>query len=121
MIAVKPNDLETVLEVVVTGKVTKEDMEDFEARFRREKESKDQVNVLLAVHEIEGYSLKALVADLKFSASHWKEVNKIAVFTDKKWIEFSTMVSNSLPGIEVKPFDFGEREQALKWFSWREV
>ncbi|WP_332698328.1 STAS/SEC14 domain-containing protein [Halalkalibacter lacteus] len=115
MIAIKPNNFETVMEVVVNGKIAKEDIEEFETEFKKKKAQTDKLNLFIAVYEIEGYSLQAIMEDLRFSASHWKEFHRIAVFTDKKWLEVSTKLGDSVPGVEVKHFEFGEREKALEW------
>ncbi|WP_227935298.1 STAS/SEC14 domain-containing protein [Alkalihalobacillus deserti] len=116
MIAIKPNNLETVIEVVVNGKITKKEIEDFEKDFKEKKEKHEKTNLLLAVHETD-YSVKGLIEDLKFSARHWEEFHKIAVFSDKKWIELSAKISEYIPGVQVHHFDFGEREKALDWFE----
>ncbi|MFC0472595.1 STAS/SEC14 domain-containing protein [Halalkalibacter kiskunsagensis] len=117
MITIKPNNLDTVMEVVVNGKITKEDIEEFETEFKQELTQNHKENLLIAVHEIEGCSMQAIIEDLKFSAKHWKEFQKIAVFTDKKWIEVSSKLSNFVPGVDVKHFEFGERERALAWLA----
>ncbi|MFA9560020.1 STAS/SEC14 domain-containing protein [Evansella sp. AB-rgal1] len=117
MITVKPIDLEAIMEVVVNGKITKEDMEEFEQLFKEKKEKYGKVDLLMEVHEIQGYSMQAVMEDLQFSAKHWRDFNKIAILTDKKWIQIASNISNVLPGVEVKHFDLVERDKALYWLD----
>ncbi|MDG5786798.1 STAS/SEC14 domain-containing protein [Evansella sp. AB-P1] len=117
MITIKPKNKEAIMEVIVNGKITTEDIEEFEMIFKEKKENYGKINLLMEVHEIQGYSMNAVMEDLKFSANHWKEFNKIAVITDKKWIGLGSKISNILPGVEVKHFDFDEKEKALYWLE----
>lgn len=117
MIAVKPNNLDMIMEVIVDGKVTKEDMQKFEEEFNEKRKKTDKLNLLISVHKIEGYSLSTMLEDLKFSANHWKEFHKIGIIADEKWIELSAKISDFVPGVQVKQFDFDERNKAMNWLD----
>lgn len=117
MIAIKPIQLENVMEVVVKGKVYKNDIETFEHTLQEKKGQHDRLNLLLSIEEVTDYTLKAFLEDFKMSARHWEDFHKIAVFSDKKWIELSAKMSKYIPGVEVKHFEFSEKEEALVWFE----
>ncbi|MFC0561318.1 STAS/SEC14 domain-containing protein [Halalkalibacter alkalisediminis] len=117
MIAIKPNHLGTVMEVVVIGKITKKNIEKFEREFKEKKEQHERLNLVLFLTELTGYSMQAIMEDLMFGARHLREFHKIAVFSDKKWMELSTRISEYIPGVQVRHFDFGKREKALEWFE----
>ncbi|MRH42139.1 STAS/SEC14 domain-containing protein [Aquibacillus halophilus] len=117
MITLTTNNLESVVEVNVDGKITETDMEEFKEYFKLKKAADGKINLLLVIKEIEGYSMQGLIEDLKFEANHWKDVNKIAVTSDKKWLEIATKIGSYLPKIETKHFDRGQRDQALDWLN----
>jgi hypothetical protein len=114
MIAIKPNDQSDVIEVQVADKVTAQDLKLFEEYFNHKKEVHDKVNLLMVVNEI-GYTPQGLFEDIKFDTRHWNDFNKIAVVSDKKWLELSTKVANALPSVEVEHFNLDEKDQAKSW------
>lgn len=117
MIAIKPNKLETVIEVVIHGKITNKDMEDFKDQLKDKKGQHTKINLFLFVHEGTDLTLKALIDNLRLSVKHWEEFHKIAIFSDKKWIEISAKISEYVPSALVRHYNLDERDKALEWIE----
>lgn len=116
MILLKPNELDSVIEIEVDGKITEHDIETFESIFKDKKENNERLNLLIQITNMQGYTMKGLVEDLKF-AKHWNDFDKIAVVSDKKAIELGTKVSDYMPKIEVKHFNTDEKDSAKEWLN----
>lgn len=114
MISIKTNESENIIEVEVNEKITARDIEEFENYFNQKKENHDQINLLMVVNEM-GYSLQGLVKDFKFDTNHWKEFNKVAVLSDKKWIELGAKMVEYLPKVEIEHFNPDEKDKAINW------
>ncbi|WLR51673.1 STAS/SEC14 domain-containing protein [Bacillus tianshenii] len=115
MISIKPNHLEQVIEIEVEGKIMKHDIEEFETYMEQKREDGEKLDLLMEIRELDGYTMKGLMEELKFDTSHWNDFNKIAVISEKQWVEFSTKMSGILPKVEVKHFKPGERDVAIDW------
>lgn len=108
--------MDNVIEVEIKGKITENDMKNFEDYFNQKKKNNEEINLLMCIDEI-NYSLDGFIEDLKFDTSHWDEFNKIALLSDKKWIEVGSKIIEYLPKIEVEHFNYNERDKAMAWFK----
>lgn len=111
------NHSPNVIAFEVTGKVTKEDMLKFEAASSNKFDSSGKVNVLMIVNEFKGYTFKGLIEDIMFGFKHFKDFNKVAIVSDKKWLETMVKVESILPVAELKHFVKTEAEQAWLWIN----
>ncbi|MFP4698505.1 MAG: STAS/SEC14 domain-containing protein [Eubacteriales bacterium] len=116
MITIKTNEKPSIIEVEIEGKVKENDIKEFENYFKQKRKSQDEINLLMSIKEI-GYSFNGLIEDFKFESKYWNEFNRIAILSDKKWLEFVSKIADSLPNVEVKHFDYDEKEKAINWFA----
>lgn len=114
MIIITPHYDESILEVKIDGKVTKQDIEKFETHYKEAKNDNEKVSLLLEVENI-NYSLDGLTEDMKFDMKHWNDFDKIAVVSDKKSIELGSKLPKVLPSLDVEHFSFSEKNQAMNW------
>jgi glycyl-tRNA synthetase alpha subunit len=82
--------------------------------------SRDKFNIYMQLHRIDGIEPKAVWQDLKFGLENMKEitqkVDKVALVTDKNWVQKLAEISYSfVPGIELKSFAFEKSPEAKKW------
>ncbi|WP_226037914.1 STAS/SEC14 domain-containing protein [Aquibacillus saliphilus] len=117
MVTLRTNNMESIVEVNVDGKITERDIEQFKEYFKLKKSADGKLNLLLVINDIQGYSIQGLLDDLKFEANHWKDINKVGILSDKKWLEIATKISSYLPKIDAKHFNHNQREQAMEWLS----
>ena len=101
----------------VIGKATKEDLQKLEQAIE-EQFSKDQpFNAYAIMEQAELPTPKALLEEVKIDMKRWRQYNKLAVISEKNWLEKITNLSDFLPGIKAKHFNMNEMEQAWNWIK----
>lgn len=116
MISINSNEMDHIIEVEVNGKISENDIYEFEQYFKQKKENQEELNLLLAVEDAK-YSLNGLIEDLKFDIKHRNDFNKIAVISDNNWIELGSKLTDILPTVEVKHFNDNEKDKAQAWLN----
>jgi hypothetical protein len=54
--------------------------------------------------------------DIHYSLRYWRNFDKEAVVSDKGWLKTWVEIAGSIvPGIEVRHFTSGEKEEAKAW------
>lgn len=101
----------------VTGKLDKEDYDVMlpliEATLREHK----KINMLIELHQFEGWTAGALWEDIKFDLRHLNDINRLAVWGERKWEENLTKFTNAFTTAKVKFFEQEELEDAMEWIS----
>lgn len=90
------------------------------AEFVPELKTRDQFNIYLEMHSIQGVEAKAVWEDVKFYFQNMPElmekINKIALVTDKSWMKNLAELSyKMMPGIDLKSFSFDDKSAAREW------
>ncbi|WP_077703157.1 STAS/SEC14 domain-containing protein [Virgibacillus dokdonensis] len=116
MIKITPAKMDNAIEVEVQGKVEKEDLNLFEEFFTMKKQEYNKVNILLLLDKMEGMSLKCVLEDLKM-VQHLKYIQKLAIVSDKKWIEIGVKLERLLPETNVEHFIPENKVQAQHWLG----
>ncbi|AUJ25857.1 STAS/SEC14 domain-containing protein [Virgibacillus dokdonensis] len=116
MIKITPAKMDNAIEVEVQGKVEKEDLNLFEEFFTMKKQEYNKVNILLLLDKMEGMSLKGVLEDLKM-VQHLKYIQKLAIVSDKKWIEIGVKLERLLPETNVEHFIPENKVQAQHWLG----
>ena len=65
----------------------------------------------------EGWEPKAAWDDTKFGLAHRKDFEKMAVISDRRWVEWALKVSGPFISGELKTFAPGERDKAHRWIK----
>ncbi|WP_077297550.1 STAS/SEC14 domain-containing protein [Virgibacillus pantothenticus] len=116
MIKITPAPFDNALEIEIQGKVEKEDLHHFEEFFMMKRQEHSKVNILLSIENMEGVSLKGALEDLKMT-QHLKDIHKMAVVSDKKWVEMGVKLEGLLPETELKHFAPEDKSQAQRWLG----
>lgn len=105
-----------VLEVNLTGKLTKEDYQRFGPEIERaiEQHSAD-LRILVDLRDFHGWSPSGLWEDIKFDVKHFNDVGKIAMVGDKGWEKGMAVVCKPFTTAEVRFFEPHEMDQARTW------
>lgn len=77
--------------------------------------SEPQVNVFIDGSELEGWELRAAWDDFKLGLKHGNEFNKIAIFGNKKWQEYTSKIASWFISGEVNYFE--DAGDALSWLN----
>jgi len=105
-----------ILEIRVTGKLTKEDYEHFVPRTEElMKESK--VKILMSMHDFSGWDMGALWEDIKFDIKHFGDIEKLALVGEKQWEKGMAMFCKPFTTAKVEYFDQSEIEKAREWLA----
>ncbi len=105
------------LSLKATGKLTHQDYEKINPMIDSALEGvKDpKVNVFIDGSEFEGWELRAAWDDFKLGLKHGAQFDKIAIFGNKKWQEYSAKIGSWFISGEVKYFE--DEDQALNWLQ----
>jgi len=105
------------LSLKATGKLTHKDYEKINPMIDSALEGvKDpQVNVFIDGSEFEGWELRAAWDDFKLGLKHGAQFDKIAIFGNKKWQEYTVKIGSWFISGEVKYFE--DVDEALNWLQ----
>ena len=103
----------------IKGKIRKNDMTTiFEACKEKIAEHGDIV-LLEKIESVGGIEISALLEEIKYLFElGLSDIKKVAVLTDKKWIEKVVMIENKFfPQIEIKCFTFEQQSAAVSFLK----
>ncbi len=108
---------EFFLSLKATGKLTHEDYEKINPMIDSALEGvKDpKVKVYIDGSEFEGWELRAAWDDFKLGLKHGNNFDKIAIFGNKKWQEYTAKFGSWFMTGEVKYFE--NADEALTWLQ----
>ncbi|WP_240377125.1 STAS/SEC14 domain-containing protein [Bacillus piscicola] len=105
-----------VIEVDVSDKLTKDDIQEMDDFFENRVSENETVNILLLMGDWEGLTLKGLLEDFKM-VKHMKKMDKAAVVADSNFLKADSKIENLYPGLRVAYFETDEKEAAKKWLE----
>ena len=108
-----------VLEVHVSGKLTKEDYEKFIPEVERLVQSHGTISILFEMHDFHGWEVAAAWEDTKFAIRHFSDIKRLAVIGEKRWQKGMTTFCKPFTRAEIQYFEHSQAEQATAWL--REV
>ncbi|MHC4954664.1 MAG: SpoIIAA family protein, partial [Planctomycetota bacterium] len=79
-----------IMEIVVDGKVTQEELKGAHDACDKLMADHDKIRMLKHVRSIGGIQASAMWDNLKFGFETMKHIDRVAVVADKKWIEIWT-------------------------------
>ena len=108
---------EFFLSLKATGKLTHDDYEKINPMIDAALEgvSDPKIKVYIDGSEFEGWELRAAWDDFKLGLKRGNEFEKIAIFGNKKWQEYSAKIGSWFMSGEVKYFD--DADDALSWLQ----
>lgn len=106
-----------VLEVQVTGKLTKADYELFVPKVETLIKQHGKIRILLQMHDFHGWTPGAMWEDLKFDVHHFKDIERVALVGDKRWEQGMAIVCKPFTTASVRYFDRNDAMQAMLWLE----
>jgi hypothetical protein len=104
-----------LLEVKVSGKITKEGYEHFEPAVSEMIEASGKIKILFVMHDFHGWDLGAVWEDTKFATKHCRDIEKIAMVGEHAWEKWMAKICKPFTMSKIKYFDAGEEEAARQW------
>jgi len=77
--------------------------------------SDGKTRILAQFHDFHGWDAKALWDDIKFSATHCTQIERIALVGEKKWEEWMAKVCKPFTMAKIRYFDGADIQAAWKW------
>jgi len=116
------NVLETVavgrvLEVHVSGKLTKEAYQQFVPAVDAQIREQGKLRILFVMKDFHGWTAGAVWEDLKFDLKHWKDIERLAIVGDKKWEQGMVTFCKPFTKAEIRYFDMAQLEDARQWLG----
>ncbi|RXK01043.1 STAS/SEC14 domain-containing protein [Arcobacter sp. CECT 8986] len=105
------------LTMKIKGKLTHEDYETILPMIDNalERITEPKIKALVDCSKFEGWELQAAWDDFKLGLEHGNEFEKIAIITNKKWLEISSSIVSWFIQGEIKNFE--NEQEAFNWLS----
>ena len=111
MISIQNTD--TYVNVAVLGEFTLADIKDLEQHVLHRLKSEANVNLLVDLRDMVGYTLDVAWEELKFTRSHAGDFGRVAVVTYSQWLAWSAWLESLFTDADIEAFE--DYDQALAW------
>lgn len=106
-----------IVEVHVSGKLTKEDYEHFVPEIESLIERYGCIRVLFEMHEFHGWTAEALWKDIRFDLKHFRDIERLAVIGEKRWQKGMAIFCKPFTKAKIRYFDQSETALARDWLN----
>jgi hypothetical protein len=106
-----------ILVIKLTGKLAKEDYEQFVPELERLIKAHGKLRMLVQMHEFHGWTASALWQDIKFELKHFRDVERLALVGEKAWEHGMAVFCKPFVTATIRYFDRSEAEQAEAWIG----
>lgn len=106
-----------VLEVRVSGKLTKEFYEAFVPAVDALVAGGKKVRILFEMRDFHGWTAGAMWADTKFALQHWNDIERLALVGEKKWQQGMAVFCKPFTKAKIEYFDVADRAKAKAWVA----
>jgi len=111
---------ETCLVIRFSGKVTGEEYQQFLNAVDERLKAGEKISLVLVLSGFEFYGdLEAAKQDFKFGFGEYKQIHRVALVGDQKWISWFTRLIGPFTHAEEKHFPEGQLDAACQWAGAR--
>jgi hypothetical protein len=104
-----------IIEVALTGKLTKEAYEEFVPLTEERIKQYGKIRMLVILHDFHGWNAGALWEDIKFDVKHFNDIERLAIVGETKWEKGMTIFCRPFTTAKIKYFDQSEIDAARQW------
>lgn len=112
---ISTENTDRMVAVAVFGEFTLADYKEFEEVVNYHIQFGGQVDLLLDLRQMVGFTLDVAWEEIKFSRQHASDFRRIAVLTEDQWLTWSAWVSQLFVNAEVRVFD--DEDEARAWLE----
>ena len=105
------------LHVRAKGKLTKEFYETFVPAVEKFIQENGKLRILFEMHDFHGWTAGALWEDIKFDASHWRDIERLAIVGETKWEQGMAVFCKPFTTAKVRYFDISKIDEARAWIE----
>lgn len=106
-----------LIEVHVTGKLTREAYQAFVPVIEEQIRTSGPVRVMFVMHDFHGWTAGALWDDLGFDLKHFKDIRKLALVGETRWQKGMAVFCKPFTTAKIRFFDASEHEKARAWLT----
>src|SRR5262249_42616141 len=104
-----------ILAIRLSGKLTKQDYEDFVPEVERSINQHGKIRMLVQMQDFHGWRAGALWQDIKFDLKHSRDIERLALVGDKAWEHGMAVFCKPFTTATIRYFDQREGDQAEAW------
>lgn len=117
MLSFIPSQDSQTIAFEVSETVTKQDLLKLKEAIEDQFPGDQQFNALAIMQQVKVPTVAAIVEEIKIDLKHWNQYNKLAVVSEKSFLETLTRLGDILPGIQSRHFYMDEMELAWSWIK----
>jgi len=117
MIEQLPQNSPNVLGFKLSGRLHDQDYAKFVPVIDTAIQSCGEIRLLAQFHDFQGWDMHALWDDIRFSATHCRQVEQIALIGDRAWERWMTGVCKPFTKATIRYFDISELDTAQAWLA----
>jgi len=106
-----------VMEVDVTGKLTKEDYALFVPATEKLIKEQGKIRILFVMHDFHGWSLGATWEDIKFDLKHFTHIERLGIVGESKWEHGMAIFCRPFTTAKMEYFDIAKLDEAREWIN----
>jgi SpoIIAA-like len=106
-----------IFEVLLTGKLVKEDYETFVPAVDEAIKAHGKMRMLVVMHDFHGWTASAAWEDTKFGARHFRDIERLAMVGETKWQHGMAIFCKPFTTATVRYFEHDQVEAARAWLN----
>jgi hypothetical protein len=106
-----------IIKISVSGKLSKQDYEQFLPATERLIKEHGKVKVLVVMKDFHGWTAGGLWEDIKFDLRHFSDVDRVAMVGDRTWEKWMTWFCKPFTTASIRYFDLSNLDQARVWIE----
>jgi universal stress protein A len=116
MFQILPVDVDNIMAVKASGKLTDEDYQQFLPKLNEFIDSSETpVSLLLELEDFHGWNKKAAWDDFKFGMKNEDDIARIAIVGENRWQKWMTVLGDAFTSTDMRYFPKAELSQAWSW------
>lgn len=114
-IEIEEKSWENILTMRLSGKLTKEDYEQFVPEMERMMKIHNKIRILVELDDFHGWTTAAAWEDTKFGMRHFSDIERMAIVGDTAWEKGMALLVKPFTKAKVKYFDANQMAAAKTW------
>lgn len=106
-----------VLEIQVSGTLSKEAYDAFLPETEAKIREFGKVRMLVILHEFHGWDAGALWEDIKFDMKHHAHIERLAIVGESKWEQGMSLFCKPFTSAKIQYFDTSDVTKAREWIQ----
>ena len=93
-----------LVNIAVFGEFTLDDYQQFEQAVTTELKSSNQIDLLMDLTQMSGFTMDVAWEDIKFTRQHYHDFKRIAIVSDDQWISWTAWLGTAFTDADIEVF-----------------